>query len=58
MGIADFDALYNRLADEKAVALVFDLLLSGDDIRRLPLIERKNALGSAQRARGHPVRQG
>jgi len=43
-GIADFDALYNRLADEKAVALVFGLLLSGDDIRRLPLIERKNAL--------------
>jgi len=28
MGIADFDALHNRLADEKAVALAFDLLLS------------------------------
>jgi bifunctional non-homologous end joining protein LigD len=26
------------------VALAFDLLLSGDDIRRQPLIERKNAL--------------
>jgi len=26
------------------VALAFDLLFSGDDIRRQPLIERKNAL--------------
>src|SRR5580765_6839352 len=43
-GVADFDLLHSRIADEKAVALAFDLLLSGDDIRRQPLIERKNAL--------------
>ena len=43
-GISDFDALHNRTADEKAVALAFDLLLSGDDLRRQPLIERKTAL--------------
>jgi len=43
-GVADFDILHSRTADEKAVALAFDLLLSGDDIRRQPLIERKNAL--------------
>jgi bifunctional non-homologous end joining protein LigD len=43
-GVPDFDALHSRVADDKAVALAFDLLLSGDDIRRQPLIERKNAL--------------
>ena len=43
-GIPDFDALHSRTADEKAVALAFDLLLSGEDIRRQPLIERKTAL--------------
>jgi len=43
-GVPDFDALHRCTADEKAVALAFDLLLSGDDIRRQPLIERKNVL--------------
>jgi bifunctional non-homologous end joining protein LigD len=43
-GVADFDALHSRTADEKAVALAFDLLVAGDDIRRKPLIERKAAL--------------
>jgi bifunctional non-homologous end joining protein LigD len=43
-GTPDFDALHNRVADERAVALAFDLLLSGDDIRRQPPIERKRAL--------------
>jgi bifunctional non-homologous end joining protein LigD len=43
-GVADFDALHSRTADEKAVACAFDLLLAGDDLRRRPLIERKNAL--------------
>src|SRR6478736_9977889 len=43
-GVADFDLLHSRIADERALALAFDLLLSGDDIRRQPLIERKNAL--------------
>jgi bifunctional non-homologous end joining protein LigD len=43
-GVPDFDALHSRTADEKAVALAFDLLFSGDDIRRQPLVERKKAL--------------
>ena len=43
-GVADFDALHSRTADEKAVALAFDLLVSGDDIRRKPLFERKATL--------------
>jgi bifunctional non-homologous end joining protein LigD len=43
-GVADFDILHSQIADERAIALAFDLLLSGDDIRRQPLIERKNAL--------------
>ena len=43
-GVSDFDALHSRTDDEKAVALAFDLLLSGEDIRQQPLIERKTAL--------------
>src|SRR5262245_18511910 len=43
-GVADFDALHSRTADESAVALAFDLLLAGDDIRRQPLSERKKEL--------------
>src|SRR5262245_16023569 len=43
-GVPDFDALHSRTADENAVALAFDLLLAGDDIRRQPLIERKKEL--------------
>lgn len=43
-GVADFDALHSRTADQEAVACAFDLLLAGDDLRRWPLIERKNAL--------------
>jgi bifunctional non-homologous end joining protein LigD len=43
-GVADFDALHSRTADKEAVACAFDLLLSGDDLRRQRLIERKKAL--------------
>jgi ATP-dependent DNA ligase len=43
-GLTDFDALHSRTVDNKAIALAFDLLVSGDDIRRRPLLERKNAL--------------
>jgi ATP-dependent DNA ligase len=42
--VPDFDALHSRTADENAVALAFDLLLAGDDIRRQPLTERKKEL--------------
>src|SRR5215470_1812271 len=43
-GVSYFDLLHSRVADEKAVALAFDLLLAGEDIRRQPLVERKDAL--------------
>jgi len=43
-GVTDFDALHSRTEDDKAVALAFDLLLAGDDLRRQPLIERKKTL--------------
>ena len=43
-GVADFDALHSRTTDENAVALAFDLLLAGDDLRRQPLLERKKEL--------------
>ena len=43
-GVTDFDALHSRAWDHEAVACAFDLLLAGDDLRRRPLTERKNAL--------------
>ena len=45
-GVAQFDTLHSRTADQLAVACAFDLLMrDGDDLRRQPLIERKAALG-------------
>jgi len=45
-GVAQFDTLHSRTADQLAVACAFDLLMrDGDDLRRRPLIERKTALG-------------
>jgi bifunctional non-homologous end joining protein LigD len=45
-GVAQFDTLHSRTADQLAVACAFDLLMrDGDDLRRRPLIERKSALG-------------
>ena len=44
-GVPSFDTLDSRVADESAVALAFGgFLLSSEDIRRQPLIERKTAL--------------
>jgi len=44
-GVADFDRLHSRVADDCAIALGFDLMMRGDDdLRRKPLIERKAAL--------------
>ena len=52
-GVANFDELHSRTADEKAMACAFDLLLAGDDIRRRPLVERKAELKwILRRARG------
>ena len=54
-GVPDFDALHGRAEDERAVALAFDLLLSGVDIRRQPLIERKKALRWVLRKAGKGI---
>jgi ATP-dependent DNA ligase len=44
-GHPHFDTLHSRCADHLAVACAFDLLaLDGDDLRRKPLGERKEAL--------------
>ena len=43
-GVADFDRLQSRVADDCAIALGFLLMHDTDDLRRKPLIERKAAL--------------
>jgi ATP-dependent DNA ligase len=44
-GKEDFDKLWNRLHDDEAVLCAFDLLeLDGEDLRPLPLLERKKRL--------------
>jgi bifunctional non-homologous end joining protein LigD len=44
-GRADFDRLHSRCFEHEAIACAFDLLrLDGDDLRRLPLSERKGKL--------------
>ena len=51
-GAADFDALRSHTVDNKAVACAFDLLVSGDDIRRRPLLERKALKWILRNSRG------
>jgi bifunctional non-homologous end joining protein LigD len=52
-GRADFDRLHSRCFEHEAVACAFDLLrLDGDDMRRLPLSERKAALSKLLRKSG------
>jgi bifunctional non-homologous end joining protein LigD len=42
---ADFNKLHSRLHDDHAVLCAFDLLeLNGEDLRGLPLLERKKRL--------------
>lgn len=49
-GIADFEALHSRTRDGDTVAFCFDLLMcNGDDLRALPLIERKARLSKLLR---------
>lgn len=49
-GIADFEALHSRTHDGEAIAFCFDLLMhDGDDLRTLPLIERKARLSKLLR---------
>jgi ATP-dependent DNA ligase len=44
-GVSDFNALHSRANDEWAPLLAFDILeLNGDDLRGLPLLERKRRL--------------
>jgi ATP-dependent DNA ligase len=55
-GVPSFDTLHSRAADESAVALTFDLLLSGEDIRRtLKWVLRKAREGIqyVEHAEGH-----
>jgi bifunctional non-homologous end joining protein LigD len=54
-GVSDFDVLHSRTADEDVVACAFDILVSGDDIRRQPLIERKKALKWILRNSGYGI---
>jgi ATP-dependent DNA ligase len=53
-GVAQFNTLHARCADNLAVACVFDLpMLNGDDLRGKPLTERKAALRKLlRRSRG------
>jgi bifunctional non-homologous end joining protein LigD len=44
-GLADFDALWNRINDAGVLFFAFDLLeLNGEDFRPKPLVERKQRL--------------
>ena len=53
-GAPSSDALHSRVSAEKAVALAFDLLLAGDDIRRQPLRRRRQLHGQwTARFRSH-----
>jgi len=46
-GVADVDALHNRVNDRAAVALAFVLALDGDDPRRKLFSERKQHCGKS-----------
>jgi bifunctional non-homologous end joining protein LigD len=51
-GISDFDALHSGRHNEEAQLYAFDLVtLDGDDLRDLPLFERKDRLGKLLRGR-------
>jgi bifunctional non-homologous end joining protein LigD len=43
-GTSDFDALASRKHDKRAMLYAFDLLAGEDDLRRFPLMWRKDAL--------------
>jgi bifunctional non-homologous end joining protein LigD len=51
-GVSDFNALHSNKHNEEAQLYAFDLLvLEGDDLRELPLFERKDRLGKLLRGR-------
>ncbi len=51
-GRADFELLHSRCFEDEAIVCAFDLLrLDGDDLRRLPLSERKPKLCKLLRGR-------
>ncbi|SDK42399.1 RNA ligase family protein [Bradyrhizobium ottawaense] len=51
-GISNFDALHSGRHNEEAQLYAFDLVaLDGDDLRDLPLFERKDRLGKLLRGR-------
>ncbi|WP_035977906.1 RNA ligase family protein [Bradyrhizobium sp. th.b2] len=51
-GVSDFDALHSNRHNEEAQLYAFDLVaLDGDDLRELPLFERKSRLAKLLRRR-------
>jgi ATP-dependent DNA ligase len=51
-GISDFDALHSGKHNAEAQLYAFDLVgIAGDDLRQLPLFERKAELGKLLRRR-------
>jgi bifunctional non-homologous end joining protein LigD len=51
-GISDFNGLHSNRHNEEAQLYAFDILaLEGDDLRELPLVDRKDRLGKLLRGR-------
>ncbi|UGX98210.1 DNA ligase [Bradyrhizobium barranii subsp. barranii] len=55
-GVSDFDALHSGRHNAEAQLYAFDLVaLAGDDLRQLPLFERKAELGKLLRGRAEGI---
>jgi bifunctional non-homologous end joining protein LigD len=55
-GLADFAKLHSRCFDKEAIFYAFDLMeIEGEDLKPLPLIERKAALARMLRPNGTPL---
>ncbi len=57
-GLADFDRLHTRKHDAEVKLIAFDLLSVGEDVRSLPLHERKGLLAKLLAKSGGPGSQG
>jgi len=56
-GLSDFNALRSRRRDREAVLFAFDLIEhEGDDLRELPLIDRKRRLAKLLGKANHAIR--
>ncbi|WP_349631014.1 hypothetical protein [Bradyrhizobium liaoningense] len=55
-GVSDFDSLHSGKHNAEAQLYAFDLVdLAGDDLRELPLFERKGELGKLLRGRAEGI---